>query len=91
MQTVELLGRLLEALGERGDELFSLGQLGLESFDSFLAEFCFDHPDATVARFVPVRPISAVGATGRPVPMIFRRRTRRTAHRRLSKKGNKIA
>jgi hypothetical protein len=55
VQTIELLGRLLETFGERGDELFSLGQLGLESFDSFLRDFCFDHPDATVARVVPVR------------------------------------
>jgi hypothetical protein len=55
VQTIELLGRLFEALGERGNKLFSLGQLGLESLEPFLRDFCFDHPDATVARVVPVR------------------------------------
>jgi hypothetical protein len=54
VQSVELLGGLFEALRERGDELVSIGQLGLERLDSILRHFCFDHPDATVARVVPV-------------------------------------
>ncbi len=55
MQTVELLGRLFQALGQRGDKLIPVGQLGLEGFHSFRRKFCFDHPAATVARVVPVR------------------------------------
>jgi hypothetical protein len=68
VQAIELLGRLFEALRERGDELFSLGQLGLESLHSILGDFCFDHPDATVARVVPgsgrIIPVARDGHTG---------------------------
>jgi hypothetical protein len=94
VQPIKLFGSLFEALGERGDELVSIGQLGLERLDSILRHFCFDHPDATVARIVPVRGARFPSARGEPAAAeIFLGRAQRpdVGAPRLWKKGNRLA
>ena len=66
VQTIELLGRLLQPLVQRGDELLFLGQLGFERIDAYLHvracsplraprdPYPFSVPIA-LFRFIPVR------------------------------------
>ena len=50
VQTIQLLGRLLQPFRERGDELFPLGQLGFQRFHAFLHGSYFTRCGKTATR-----------------------------------------